>query len=341
MVLLTAITLLIHVNPMPCLNPVVVRNRRYLPSKKNGGVPPLPPDPRLRSIVVPCGKCIECRKRIANDWRFRLHQEYRHNPGRKYHFVTLTFSDSSLDHLKSEYIRLNPDSPTPSLNQLCAFAIRRFLERYRKRYKVSLRHFFITELGGKTERIHLHGIIIDCKAGYWHRSKFYADMATLQDLWKYGYIWLGWCNDKTISYVCKYITKIGPNDTGISFSPAVFVSPGFGKDYVSELTINVHNHGDGGQGIWYVTSSNGYRMAIPRYLRLKLFTESRLLQRSLELLQQPPNYTFKGHTYSCFLTYRKRLYREYRISVSCRSTQLPSPRPIPNLILTENEEFNI
>ena len=39
---------------------------------------------------------------------------------------------------------------------IATLAVRRFLERWRKKYKKSVKHWFVTELGGKfTERIHL------------------------------------------------------------------------------------------------------------------------------------------------------------------------------------------
>ena len=45
-----------------------------------------------------------------------------------------------------------------------------------EKYKKSVKHWLVTELGGKfTERIHLHGIIFTNE-----------DDKTIQNLWKYG-----------------------------------------------------------------------------------------------------------------------------------------------------------
>ena len=45
-------------------------------------------------------------------------------------------------------------------NKIATLAVRRFLERWRKKYKKSVRHWLVTELGQKnTEHLHLHGII--------------------------------------------------------------------------------------------------------------------------------------------------------------------------------------
>ena len=45
-----------------CLYPKLIKNRRYVPNKKNGGIPPQCPDERLRYITAACGKCMECRQ---------------------------------------------------------------------------------------------------------------------------------------------------------------------------------------------------------------------------------------------------------------------------------------
>lgn len=282
---------------MPCLNPRRRKNPKYLPNKKNNFTPQFCPDPRLRYITFPCGKCFECRKRYSSDWRFRLHQEFLHSSSKRFHFVTLTFSNEWLDKLRYGYFTDRGNwidgVGDVSDNDLATVAVRRFLERYRKKYKVSLRHFFITELGGLNGRIHLHGIIIDCKCGHWSKSgKYYADLDTFNSIWQYGFTWFGWCNSKTINYVTKYITKF--DEYNPEFRPIVLVSPGFGKDYVCHTTVSLHRHFDNGNGMWYVTTSTGHHIAIPRYLKLKLFTESDLLRRQIFLLNNPPPKLING-----------------------------------------------
>ena len=50
-----------------CLYPRLIKNRKYIANKKNGGN--IPPVSDLRVLVVPvgCGKCIECKnKRVES-----------------------------------------------------------------------------------------------------------------------------------------------------------------------------------------------------------------------------------------------------------------------------------
>ena len=52
-----------------CLYPKLIPNRRYLPSKKNGGVPPACPDERLRYVTAACGDYLECRQQKQRAWK--------------------------------------------------------------------------------------------------------------------------------------------------------------------------------------------------------------------------------------------------------------------------------
>ena len=89
-------------------------------------------------------------------------------------------------------------------NELATLAVRRFLERWRKKHKISVKHWLVTELGHEgTERIHLHGII-------WHDN-----VLDIKEIWKYGIVWIGdYVNEKTINYIIKYINKIDLDHKG-------------------------------------------------------------------------------------------------------------------------------
>ena len=73
-----------------CLYPKLIKNPKYKANKKNGGqVPPIFDD-RVVMVPIGCGKCMECCKQKANNWRVRLHEEIKKdNSGT---FVTLTFN---------------------------------------------------------------------------------------------------------------------------------------------------------------------------------------------------------------------------------------------------------
>ena len=134
-----------------CLYPKLIKNKKYLPTKKNGYNPPKCKDPRTLYITAACGKCLECRKQKQREWLVRMSEELRTEPNA--YFLTLTISDENYEILKNKY-NLEND------NEIGTKAIRLCLERIRKQTGKSVKHWFITELGHeKTERLHLHGIV--------------------------------------------------------------------------------------------------------------------------------------------------------------------------------------
>ena len=82
-----------------CLYPKLIKNRRYVPNKKNGGVPPQCPDERLLYVTAACGKCMECRKQNQRQWLVRMSEELRTEPNA--YFMTLTISDENYEILKN------------------------------------------------------------------------------------------------------------------------------------------------------------------------------------------------------------------------------------------------
>lgn len=287
---------------MPCLCPLTIKNPKYLPNEKNGGHPPTPIDPRLRYIQVPCGTCLECRRRRASDWRFRAHQEYRYNKDRFY-FITMTFDDDNLQDLLEEF----GDSEY-NYTELVTKAVRRFLERYRKEFKVSLKHLFVTELGEKNDRIHIHGIICGPKnkdmklynirkSGRKNVPVYRCD--SLARLWKYGFIYLEGCDEEAISYILKYLTKLDEKHSW--FKSTLLVSPGFGKGYVNG--VNKVWHHSTKDGIWYCLASSGWKVAMPRYYKDKIFSERERSVRTLKMLDDPPPLVFHGKEFDSFEAY--------------------------------------
>ena len=80
-----------------CLYPKLIKNKRYLPNKKNGGVPPTCPDERLLYVTAACGKCMESRQQKQRQWLVRMSEELRQNPNA--YFITLTIDDENYTNL--------------------------------------------------------------------------------------------------------------------------------------------------------------------------------------------------------------------------------------------------
>lgn len=253
-----------------CLYPRLIKNRKYTSTKKNGGVvPPLPlievngkmiGDLRVLEVPVGCGKCIECMKQKSREWQVRLLEDIRHNKNGV--FVTLTFSNESIKEL-SAGIRLEGYERD---NEIAKQATRKFLERWRKKYKKSVRHWLVTELGHEnTENIHMHGIL-------WTDEK----IETIAKIWKYGYIYprkeeqRGYVNEQTVNYITKYINKI--DEIHKEYKPKILTSAGIGKGYLERSDSNRNKYKKGETKEGYKTRT-GHEVALPIYWRNKIYTE--------------------------------------------------------------------
>lgn len=282
-----------------CLYPKLLKNPKYKPNKKNGGQVPVPKDVRALYVPIGCQKCIECRKQKSRDWQVRLLEDVRHNKNGK--FVTLTFSNESYTEL---YKEINPrllitvkgeieeakKTPYEIDNAIATLAMRRFLERWRKKHKKSLRHWMVTELGHNgTENIHLHGII-------WTNE----DIRQLKDIWKYGYVWIGedqyskkitnYVNEQTINYITKYVSKM--DERHKYYNSIVLTSPGIGKAYTSRHDSN-NNKFNGKSTKEYYRTREGYKIALPIYYRNKIYTDEEKEQLWLQRIDKGERWVCK------------------------------------------------
>lgn len=253
-----------------CLYPKRIKNPKYKESLNNiEGVFNIPSDARLLYIEIPCGYCIECRKKKAREWGVRLKEELKNYHGV---MVTLTFSEESIDKLCKEF-------NSNECNGIAYRGLRRFCERWRKIYKKTIRHFVITELGHEgTERIHLHGILFEPK------NENNITRENLFKIWQYGWVHCGsYCNHRTINYILKYIMKEDLDHKG--YIQKIYASKLLGKsEYIEKnCFFNYENTKD------TITNEKGYKIAVPEYYKRKLWTSE---QREFIRLRKEDEHKF-------------------------------------------------
>ncbi len=262
-----------------CLYTTERLNRKYTATKKNKGIIPEMKDLRTKFYNQPCGKCVECKKKLASEWSQRLKEEMKHDKTAK--FVTLTFDDESMVSLQErinkravieEDKRLKSGEPLKKKlsgynldNEIATKCVRLFLERWRKKTKKSVRHWLITELGGNgTENIHLHGILWTEKS-----SSF------IRETWKYGFIWDsvekdGYVNEKTVNYITKYCTKI--DEKHQYYVPKVLCSKGLGASYFDRRDWK-NNKFNGDNTKQAYIAPNGAKISLPIYYRNRIYSD--------------------------------------------------------------------
>ena len=258
-----------------CLYPKLIKNKKYTRTKKNGGNIPAVTDERTLFVPVGCGKCIECMKQKSRAWQVRLYEEIRENKTGK--FVTLTFNNESLKELTRIYKKEYKDYKKIEENEIATIAVRRFLERWRKKYKKSVRHWLVTELGHNgTERIHLHGIVFTDKP------------EEIEKIWQYGYVFIGdYVNESTISYIVKYINKIDVKNKG--YQPKVLTSAGIGKNYLNRHDSSLNKYNGKETKEFYRTNS-GTKLNLPIYYRNKLYTDEEKEKLWVQKLNEQKRY---------------------------------------------------
>lgn len=278
-----------------CLYPRLIKNPKYKATKKNGGNIPAVSDIRVTMVPIGCGKCIECRKQESRKWQIRLLEDVRHNTNGK--FITLTFSNESI----KELIEVVNEKSTKKItgynldNKIAKVAMRRFLERWRKKYDTSLRHWFITELGHEgTKNIHMHGII-------WTNEKIEEKLEKKQEdlleqvekIWRYGMIWPNkkngadkpnYVNEKTVNYLTKYVHKVDKENE--YYKAIVLTSAGIGSDYMKRVDSTVNKYKPDGQTKETYTTRSGHKIALPIYWRNKIYTEEQREKLWLEKLDK-------------------------------------------------------
>lgn len=250
-----------------CLYPTLLRNKKYAKNKKNKGQPPLVYDTRTLYVPIGCDNCAECRNRKAREWQIRLTEDIKEHKNGK--FITFTFSNQSITKLVQDNKDLHGIIGYALDNAIATKAVRLFLERWRKKYTKSLRHWLVTELGHEgTENIHLHGII-------WTDE----NLKEVEDKWQYGFMWKGqetstgilnYVTTRTVNYITKYITKQDLDHK--LYKSKTLCSPGIGAAYLKRFAA-IQNEWNGSETRDYYVTESRHKMSLPIYYRNKIYTD--------------------------------------------------------------------
>lgn len=286
-----------------CLYPKLVENPKYKANKKNGWNPPAISDIRVKYVPIGCGRCMECMSKKKREWQIRLTEEIETSENGI--FITLTFSNESIKKIICENETLQKLEGYELDNEIATRAVRLWLERWRKKYGKSLRHWLVTELGHNgTENIHLHGII-------WTNTP-----EAVETTWQYGYIWpnkkttlKNYVNVKTVNYIIKYINKVDLNHK--YYKPIILTSPGIGANYTKTARFTRHKYNGTTTKETYKTRS-GHEVSIPIYYRNKAYTDEEKEKLWLNTLDKNERYVGGEKIKADDLTTYNKLLEFYR-----------------------------
>lgn len=183
---------------MPCSHPIWIRNRRYFRKDAlfsqysdycKSSLALAPWDISRQWLMVPCGRCEDCLRRLRNDWFIRLERELARCKAENQQaiFITITIAPKYYDKAL-----LDPSS-----------FIRKWNERVRHKIGHSFKHAFFQEFGthpetGSHPRLHFHGFLFGTNVLYNQIRRAVGDL---------GFVWLAKGTHKRARYVVKYVTK--------------------------------------------------------------------------------------------------------------------------------------
>lgn len=207
----------------------------------------------IDGLLVPCGKCLSCRKAKNREWSMRLiHELDSHD---YYSFVTLTYSD---EHM-------------PDYGSLKKSDLQKFFKRLRKSVPgLKIKYYAVGEYGDTTERPHYHIILFGLGLMPRHRQYVidawpYCDWTVKSILEKS----FGMVEPKSINYVTQYLNKKLSGEAAEQaynerYREPVFKvsSNGLGLEYAIKNSVQIKDN-------LYLTL-NGAKLAIPRYYIDKL-----------------------------------------------------------------------
>lgn len=246
---------------------------------------------------VPCGECEDCRRKMQNDWKFRLNAEFLTLKKLGWHiaFMTLTYREDALPHIPK--VLFKDESQYRSIPCFSKADVTKWISSVRHyckyHYKFvrenALRYFVASEYGEHTHRPHYHAILA------WPPSVSYETMhAICTEYWNHGFMFPrrpdGDVNmlpfqivgdmSKAMNYVSKYVCKdltFKEQINGIDFDTSKKLykdiqsfhlqSKGVGFSYVKNLTdsekMNVFMNGTSFQG-------DGESYRLPVFIKNKI-----------------------------------------------------------------------
>lgn len=179
----------------------------------------------LRYAYVPCGKCVDCRRKMQSAWQFRLNSEFHYlkEQGWNLAFCTLTYDEANLPHIPAVCYKDEVDRQVPCFSRQHAQDWIRAVRQYCKRKyhfvdDQKIRYFIASEYGENTHRPHLHAVLA------WPSTMSYEEMHEVcSSYWENGTLYprnyLGDAGancqsfqitgdaSKALNYVSKYVCK--------------------------------------------------------------------------------------------------------------------------------------
>lgn len=230
-------------------------------------------------VDIPCRKCIGCRLDYSRQWADRLMIELqRHETA---FFVTLTYDDEHLDHLRCVDLSTGEIEPFASLSKRdCQLFMKRLRKEHKKLYPdLHLMYYLAGEYGDTTYRPHYHAIIYDLRLDdlkLWNQKDGFVYWTSdwLDGIWKNGRCIVAQVTWETCAYTARYIVKkqygkkaqeeYYKNGLQPEFS-LVSTKPGIAREYFFQNVLPTDLMYKRQNFLFIQTSEGGKKVSFPKY----------------------------------------------------------------------------
>lgn len=228
-------------NPIPAFYESTTGTLKVLPRRPDYNIRTLSEQFGDHLVLLPCGKCLGCKRAKAHEWAVRCVLES------KYHkdncFLTLTYEEETEANKKD---------------------FQDFLKRLRKRTGADFKFFACGELGEKTHRFHYHCLLFGYKPSdmlLWSNnngnplftSKF------INSVWKHGFVIIGDVSEASACYTAAYTSKKYGDDGFLMMSRR----PGLGTQYFLDNREEISRENK-------IILKNGSIANLPRFYKNKI-----------------------------------------------------------------------
>lgn len=259
---------------------------------------------------VPCGDCPECINLKSSGWALRVSEELKH--AHNAYFLTFTYDETTVpmvDFETGEFRRGKQDSKL-FRSTLLKSDLQNTFKRYRRRFdrkygkipnKLQLKYYAVGEYGSQTQRPHYHAIVFNIDLDLMLRSWNDTKQKKLN-----GNIDVGTVQPQSIRYVTNYIISKGYYKYQQKESPFAIMSKGLGKKYVERMKKYHILRMDS-----QVPLENGFKIAMPRYLKEKIFDTDELMRNIAIINKAIYEEQFHKSTYQQKIAKRNRLRHKF------------------------------
>lgn len=238
-------------------------------------------------VPVPCGKCLECRIRLINDWVFRLQEEWR--TSRLCWFVTLTYDEVALAKYAvnfetgeltisknefrtwwksvQDYQRRSTKFTTQEVEYLQRKSHKYLNANDLKKVRWKPKVFGVGEYGGDNGRPHYHAIVFDSFPKYIEDGWNGRGIVDCQPMKNIG----------GIRYVAGYLHKSLGQEFDSKEKPFRIMSDHIGRGYLfdqdNKETEQYKWHKKDLNERSYVMHDTGIKAPMPQYYKRILYND--------------------------------------------------------------------